>query len=92
MKIASNSFDGGGGNGSGGGAGSLEEVTTDHRTSEKEFIARRRFALERFVNRVAQHPILRKGVVHQILSPISNSESTNIYYDIFFNSQTEKKH
>ena len=67
MKIASNSFDGGGGNGSGGGgAGSLEEVTTDHRTSEKEFIARRRFALERFVNRVAQHPILRKGVNHVI--------------------------
>jgi len=60
VKIASNSFDGGGGNGSGGGAGSLEEVTTEHRTSEKEFIARRRFALERFVNRVAQHPILRK--------------------------------
>ena len=35
------------------------------------------------------------GVVHQIVSPISNSESTifltNIYYDFFFNWQTEKK-
>ena len=35
------------------------------------------------------------GVVHQIISPISNSESTifltNIYYDFFFNWQTEKK-
>ena len=54
MKIASNSFDGGGG------AASLTEEVTTERTSEKEFIARRRFALERFVNRVAQHPILRK--------------------------------
>ena len=36
---------------------------------------------------------LRKhdGVVHQILSPISNSESTKIYYDFFFNWQTVKK-
>ena len=36
------------------------------------------------------------GVVHQIISPISNSESTifltNIYYDFYFNWQTEKKH
>ena len=36
------------------------------------------------------------GVVHQILSPISNSESTNfltnIYYDFLFNWQTEKGH
>ena len=35
------------------------------------------------------------GVVHQIHSPISNSESTkflmNIYYDFLFNWQTEKK-
>ena len=52
VRISSNSFDGGGAN-------SLEEVAPE-RTSEKEFIARRRFALERFVNRVGQHPILRK--------------------------------
>ena len=36
-----------------------------------------------------------KGVVHQIVSPILNSESTNflinIYYDFFFNWQTERK-
>ena len=35
------------------------------------------------------------GVVHQIHSPISNSEPiiflSNIYYDFFFNWQTEKK-
>ena len=40
--------------------------------------------------------VVVKGVVNQILSPISNSESTNfltnIYYDFFFNWQTEKKH
>ena len=33
-----------------------------------------------------------KGLVHQIVSPISNSESTNnIYYDFFFNWQTHEK-
>ena len=36
-----------------------------------------------------------QGVGHQILSPISNFESTNsltnIYYDFFFNCQTEKQ-
>ena len=35
------------------------------------------------------------GVVHQIHSPISKPESTNfltsIYYDFFYNCQTEKK-
>ena len=39
---------------------------------------------------------LPQGVVHQILSPISNSESDffllNDYYDSFFNCETEKKH
>ena len=35
-------------------------ITADHRSTEKEFISRRRVALERFVNRVAQHPVLRK--------------------------------
>ena len=34
--------------------------TSDHRSTEKEFISRRRIALERFVNRVGQHPVLRK--------------------------------
>ena len=33
-----------------------------HRSTEKEFITRRRIALERFVNRVGQHPVLRKGI------------------------------
>ena len=36
-----------------------------------------------------------KGGVHQIFSPISNSESTNLLtdidYDFFFNWQTEKQ-
>ena len=59
------SFDGGNGASISvsGGNGSFDEssqLSDSSRTSEKEFIARRRFALERFVNRVAQHPILRK--------------------------------
>ena len=29
--------------------------------------------------------------IHQIVSPISNSESTNICYDFYFNWQTGKK-
>ena len=39
---------------------------------------------------------LPQGVIHQILSPISNSKSkiflTNIYYDFSFNLQTVQKH
>ena len=60
VKINSNSFD----------AGQTNQYrlpsqpSTDEglgeRKSEKEFIARRRVALERFVNRVAHHPVLRK--------------------------------
>ena len=38
----------------------LATTTDQHRSTEKEFISRRRVALERFVNRVAQHPVLRK--------------------------------
>ena len=71
VKMTTNSsFDAGGergGGGGGGNGGSFEESTpcvTPHpdRTTEKEFIAKRRFALERFVNRVAQHPILRRDL------------------------------
>ena len=40
--------------------------------------------------------VFQLGTVHQILSPISDSESTNfwmnMYYDFFFNWQNEKKH
>ena len=40
--------------------------------------------------------VFQLGVVHQILSQISNCESmnflTNTYYDFFFNWQTKKKH
>ena len=37
--------------------------------------------------------VSNNGVLHQILSPISNLRIllTNIYYDCFFNWQTEKK-
>ena len=43
------------------------------------------------VTNVNSKPI--PGMVHQILSPISNSESTNFFneYYSFFNWQTEKK-
>ena len=43
----------------------------------------------------ASQPPILIGVVHQIISPISNSESTNfltnICYDFFLKWQTEKK-
>ncbi len=46
--------------GGGGGVGGVTALAAQERSSEKEFIARRRAGLERFVNRVAQHPVLRK--------------------------------
>ena len=61
VKINSNSFDG---NSAAATQYRMASQQTDEalgeRKSEKEFIARRRVALERFVNRVAHHPVLRK--------------------------------
>ncbi|TRY70959.1 hypothetical protein TCAL_11623 [Tigriopus californicus] len=64
VKIASH-------NGAAGGTGSLPTGTdspggngsTQSSPNQKEFIARRRFALERFINRVAQHPVLRRDMI-----------------------------
>lgn len=61
----------GGVNGAASGSGTVQTGTAEspgngsnHSSpNQKEFIARRRFALERFINRVAQHPVLRRDMI-----------------------------
>ena len=60
VKINSNSFDGNSTSQYRAVSQNEDSAIMGERTSEKEFIARRRVALERFVNRVAHHPVLRK--------------------------------